>query len=120
MPGPAKPLNVLAPQIEAERQRIRAQFDGGATAKQTLRALCEVADNTIQQIFAAVMKVHESPEDGLALAPRRSVDYRAGSRGAHGWAMDARGAVPNPANEPINIDFRRVVQPASSGRQRLI
>ena len=32
MPGPAKPLSVLAPQIEAERQRIRAQFDGGATA----------------------------------------------------------------------------------------
>jgi len=67
MPGPAKPLNVLAPQIEAERQRIRAQFDGGASAKQTLRALCEVADNTIQQIFSAVMKVHESPEEGLAL-----------------------------------------------------
>ena len=67
MPSPAKPLNVLAPQIEAERQRIRAQFDGGATAKQTLRALCEVADDTIQQIFSAVMKVHESPEEGLAL-----------------------------------------------------
>src|SRR6267142_547710 len=67
MPGPAKPLKVLAPQIEAERQRIRAQFDGGATAKQTLRALCEVADNTIQQIFAEVMKVHESPDEGLAL-----------------------------------------------------
>ena len=37
------------------------------TAKETLRALCELADSTIQQIFGDVMKVHESPEDGLAL-----------------------------------------------------
>ena len=60
-------MSVLAPQIEAERQQIRAQFDAGATAKQTLRALCEVADRAIQQIFADVMKIHESPDEGLAL-----------------------------------------------------
>ena len=67
MPGPAKPLSALVPQMEAERQRTRAQFDAGATAKETLRALCELADATIQQIFGDVMKVHESPEEGLAL-----------------------------------------------------
>jgi len=67
MAGPAKPLNVLAPQVEAERQRIRAKFDAGASAKETLHALCELADNIIQQIFADVMKVHDTPNEGLAL-----------------------------------------------------
>jgi len=67
MPGPAKPLNVLAPQVEAERQRIRAKFDAGASAKQTLHALCELADKIIQQIFGDVMKVHDTPNEGLAL-----------------------------------------------------
>jgi hypothetical protein len=32
------------------------QFDSGATAKETLRQLCELAGNTIQQIFADVLK----------------------------------------------------------------
>ena len=67
MPGPAKPLNILAPQVEAERQRSRANFEAGATAKVTLRALCELADNTIRQIFGDVMKVHEAPNEGLVL-----------------------------------------------------
>jgi len=67
MPGPAKPLNVLIPQVEAERQRIRAQFEAGTSAKVTLHALCELADSSIQQIFADVMKIHESPNDGFAL-----------------------------------------------------
>jgi [protein-PII] uridylyltransferase len=67
MAGPAKPLNVLAPQVEAERQRIRVKFDAGASAKETLHALCELADNIIQQIFADVMKVHDTPNEGLAL-----------------------------------------------------
>jgi [protein-PII] uridylyltransferase len=67
MPGPAKPLSALVPQVEAERQRIRAKFDAGAPAKETLHALCELADSMIQQIFGDVMKVHDSPADGLAL-----------------------------------------------------
>ena len=60
-------MSILVPQVEAERQRIHVQFDSGATAKETLRQLCELADNTIQQIFADVLKVHESPREGLAL-----------------------------------------------------
>jgi len=67
MPGPAKPLNIVAPQVEAERQRIRAKFDAGASAKETLHALCELADKIIQQIFGDVMKVHDTPNEGLAL-----------------------------------------------------
>src|ERR1700756_2302691 len=67
MAGPAKPLNIVAPQVEAERQRIRAKFDAGASAKQTLHALCELADNIIKQIFGDVMKVHDTPNEGLAL-----------------------------------------------------
>ncbi len=67
MPGPAKPLNVLIPQVEAERQRIHAQFDAGTSAKETLRALCELADTSLQQIFADVLKIHETPDDGFSL-----------------------------------------------------
>src|SRR6201993_356872 len=67
MAGPVKPLNIVAPQVEAERQQIRAKFDAGASAKQTLHALCELADQIIRQIFGDVMKVHDTPNEGLAL-----------------------------------------------------
>jgi [protein-PII] uridylyltransferase len=67
MPGPANPISVLAPRIEAGRTRIRAKFDAGATARETLRQLCEVADGTIHNTFTDMMKVHETPNDGLAL-----------------------------------------------------
>src|SRR5258708_8405174 len=69
MAGPAKPLNIVAPQVEAERQRIRAEFDARASAKETLHALCELADQIIQQIFADFMKVHDTPHQALALLP---------------------------------------------------
>ena len=67
MPGSAKPLRDLVPQVEAERKRIRAQFDTGAAAKETLRQLCELADKTIHQTFADMMRVHDTPEEGLSL-----------------------------------------------------
>src|SRR5215467_2181251 len=67
MPGPAKPMSVLVPQVEAERQRIRGQFDAGASAKEALRQLCELADGTIHQTFGDMMKVHDTPEEGLSL-----------------------------------------------------
>jgi [protein-PII] uridylyltransferase len=67
MPDPAKPLSVLVPEVEAERQRIRAQFDAGATAKSTLHHLCELADHTIHQTFGDMMKVHDTPDVGLSL-----------------------------------------------------
>src|SRR5262245_20258948 len=67
MPGSAKPMSILVPQVEAERRRIRAQFDAGASAKQTLQQLCELADSTIQRTFGDMMRVHETPEEGLSL-----------------------------------------------------
>ena len=67
MPGSAKPISVLGSQVDAERGRIRAQFDAGSTARATLRALCELADNTLRQTFGDMMKVHETPGDGLSL-----------------------------------------------------
>src|SRR5262249_2659202 len=67
MPGPAKPLSVLGPQVDAERQRIRGQFAAGASAKETLRQLCELADGTIHQTFSDMMRVHETPGEGLSL-----------------------------------------------------
>src|SRR5258708_9818830 len=67
MPGPAKPLNIVAPQVEAERQRIRAKFDAGASAKETLHALCSLADQIIHQIFGDISRVPDTPNQGLAL-----------------------------------------------------
>ena len=51
MQGPPTPLSVLGPQADAERQRIRQQFETGSSAREALRALCELADRNVQQIF---------------------------------------------------------------------
>ena len=61
------PLSVLGPQAEAERQRIRQQFDAGTSARETLRVLCELADRNIQQIFSEVQQVHNREPQGLCL-----------------------------------------------------
>jgi len=60
-------MSDLVPQVEAERQRIRAQFDAGATARETLRQLCQLADGTINQTFGDMLRVHDTPQDGLSL-----------------------------------------------------
>jgi [protein-PII] uridylyltransferase len=67
MEGFLTPLAVLGPQCEAERQRIRKQFASGSSARETLRALCELADRNIRQIFAELLRVHGAPEEGLCL-----------------------------------------------------
>src|SRR5467141_900487 len=67
MQGPPTPLSVLSPQAEAERQRIRQQFEAGASARETLRALCELADRNVQRVFGELLHVHESAPQGLAL-----------------------------------------------------
>ena len=51
------PLSVLGPQCEAQRERIRKLFDSGATAQDTLRQLCELADESIQKVFAELLRV---------------------------------------------------------------
>jgi [protein-PII] uridylyltransferase len=67
MEGSPTPLSVLGPQAEAERQRIRQQFEAGTSARETLQALCELADSNVRQIFGEVLRVHDREPQGLSL-----------------------------------------------------
>src|SRR5258708_3257157 len=67
MQGSLTPLSVLGPQADDERQRIREEFEAGAGARETLRSLCELADNNIRKIFGEVLRVHHAPASGLCL-----------------------------------------------------
>jgi len=67
MHGSLTPLSVLGPLAEDERQRIRQQFEAGGSAQDTLRALCELADRTAQQIFGEVLRVNNAEPQGLTL-----------------------------------------------------
>src|SRR5450755_2376005 len=61
------PLSKLGPEAEDERQRIRQQFEAGVRSSETLRALCELADRTIQRVFSEVLRVHNGDAQGLSL-----------------------------------------------------
>jgi len=61
------PLSVLGPRADDERQRIRQQFETGVSARETLRALCELADSNIRQVFGDVLRVHSAASAGLCL-----------------------------------------------------
>ena len=61
------PLSTLGPQAAAERQRIREQFQAGASARDTLRALCAMADGNIQQVFAQLHSGRGIDPQGLCL-----------------------------------------------------
>ncbi|PYT78816.1 MAG: [protein-PII] uridylyltransferase [Acidobacteria bacterium] len=61
------PLSVLGPQADAERQKIRNQFEAGTSARETLHAICELADNHVRQIFGDVLRVQSREPDGLCL-----------------------------------------------------
>src|SRR3984885_2505364 len=67
MQGSLTPLSVLGPQADDERQRIQRQFDSGVNARETVLALCALADNNIQQVFGEVLRVHNTPSAGLCL-----------------------------------------------------
>jgi [protein-PII] uridylyltransferase len=67
MQGSLTPLSVLGLQADDERQRIRQQFEAGVTARETVRALCDLADNNIRGIFGEVVRVHNTPPAGLCL-----------------------------------------------------
>src|SRR5271170_5909061 len=67
MQGSLTPLSVLGPQAVDARQRIRQQFDAGVSARETVRALCELADANIRQVFGEVLRVHSMPSSGLCL-----------------------------------------------------
>ena len=63
----ATPLSVLGPQCEAQRERIRKLFESGASAQETLRQLCELADGTIRKVFSELQNVKDDATQGLAL-----------------------------------------------------
>src|SRR5258707_2120200 len=67
MQGPLTPLSVLGPKADDERHRIRKQFEAGASARETLRAVCQLADNNIRQVFGEVLRVHSAAASGLCL-----------------------------------------------------
>jgi [protein-PII] uridylyltransferase len=67
MQGSSTPLSTLGPEADDERQRIRENFETGAGARETLAALCELADRNIQRIFGEVLRVHGDDTQGLAL-----------------------------------------------------
>jgi [protein-PII] uridylyltransferase len=61
------PLSVLGAQCEAQRERIRKLFDSGASAQETLRQLCELADATILKVFGELQQARGGGSQGLAL-----------------------------------------------------
>jgi [protein-PII] uridylyltransferase len=67
MQGSLTPLSVLGPQADDERKRIQRQFESGVSARETVLALCALADNDIQQVFAEILRVHGSSTSGLCL-----------------------------------------------------
>jgi len=67
MEEPVTPLSVLGPQCEAQRERIRKLFEAGASAQETLRQLCELADETIRKVFGELQNIRDRGSQGLAL-----------------------------------------------------
>ena len=67
MQGSVTPLSILGPQVEAQRQRIREEFEAGASARETLQALCAMADGNLQQIFAQLLSGRGVESQGLCL-----------------------------------------------------
>jgi [protein-PII] uridylyltransferase len=67
MEGSPTPLSVLGPQVGDERQRIRQKFEEGVSARETVRALCDLADSNIRRVFGEVLRVHDAPPAGLCL-----------------------------------------------------
>ena len=61
------PLSVLGPQADAERQKIRQQFEAGTSARETVHAICELADHHVRQIFGDVLRVQNREPEGLCL-----------------------------------------------------
>jgi [protein-PII] uridylyltransferase len=67
MQGSLTPLSVLGPQADDERQRIQQQFEAGVSARQTVLALCALADNAIKKVFDESLRVHSADPSGLCL-----------------------------------------------------
>jgi [protein-PII] uridylyltransferase len=68
MRGSPTPLSTLGQLASTERQRIRTEFENGTSARETLRALCALADNNIRQVFGEVVPMQEGAGGREALA----------------------------------------------------
>jgi [protein-PII] uridylyltransferase len=67
MQGSVTPLSTLGPRADAERQRIREQFEAGVSSRETLQALCALADNSIQQVLSELQNGRGAETQGLCL-----------------------------------------------------
>src|SRR5271155_5595900 len=67
MEEPNTPVSLLGPQCEARRERIKKLFESGASAHDTLRELCELADDTLRKVFAELLRVRDASSQGLCL-----------------------------------------------------
>ncbi len=67
MQGSVTPLSTLGPQADADRKRIREQFEAGTSARETLQALCAMADGNIQQVLAELHSGRGTETQGLCL-----------------------------------------------------
>src|SRR5271157_3423525 len=61
------PLSALAPQCEAQRERIKRLFESGASAQETLQKLCELADDMIRKVFGELLKARSVSAEGFCL-----------------------------------------------------
>ncbi len=65
---------MLGPLADAERQRIRKEFEKGTSARETLRALCALADQNIQQVFGEILRIQKvAPDRGTSEAARQGL-----------------------------------------------
>src|SRR5208282_4093717 len=67
MEEPVNPLSALAPQCEAQRERIQRLFESGASAQETLQKLCELADDMIRKVFGELLKARTVSAEGFCL-----------------------------------------------------
>ena len=67
MEGSSIPLSILGQRCDDERQRIRQEFEAGASARATLNALCEAADRHGQQVFGDSLRASGRRTEGLSL-----------------------------------------------------
>ncbi len=61
------PLSVLGPHCDTQRERIRKLFDNGASAQDTLRQLCELADDVHSEGLCELLRVRNTSGQGLCL-----------------------------------------------------
>ena len=67
MEEPVNSLASLGGECEAQRERIRKLFESGASGQDTLRQLCELADDTIRKVFAQLVAVKKVSTEGFCL-----------------------------------------------------